>query len=136
METGHQSKKIVVATSQKEGKDILVFTEAQKIMQDLIAKFKAADYVDETSPYYIPIGVDAENWDFNTHTWTKPPVAGFVPDVPELEGLEEEKAEEGDILSILASAKGYRKIVADDYEGYFSGDVPDHAVSVFRNWIG
>ena len=127
LETGGKGGKRILARKAEDGSP-LTFPAAHKMMNDLVTTFRGSDYVDETSPYYIPIGAKPDNWDFETNTWSKPPGEELTPDVTRLEGLNNE-VEEGDILSLFATAKGYRKIIAEDYSGYFSGDVPDYAVN-------
>lgn len=102
--------------------------EAQTMLQQLSDHAKKSGYVSSDSPDYIPRGSTPENWDFyaNKAFGEDPAIENEqVKDVKE----EMPKQKDVDIAELLGSNNKMKKN-AEDFEGFFSGQVPDYAVSL------
>ena len=98
-------------------------------LNDVIEKRgKANGYVDESSMAYIPEGANPGNFDFvvnvqkGTGLPTETPTEVDVDDEPIGSGIK--------FRSFANSGRGWYK-VSQDYEGYFSGDIPDSAANMW-----
>ena len=98
-------------------------------------------YVEEGEPEYIPEGATIYNWDFSNnvpkkHEITDVPGGPITIEPPEgfqkVEGEEDGEDDEFDIMEFASTdywGKMRRISQSPNFEGYFTGNVPDYAVS-------
>jgi hypothetical protein len=107
--------------NRKRPKDDLSKENAIKLLDKYIAHLKSQGYVDKDSSDYIPVGANSSNWDFEFNRSLE------VSRMEESTKIKEEKEME-EMREIMASNKQYK--VAQDFQGYFSGNVPDYAAQM------
>jgi hypothetical protein len=121
-----ENRKIITSKNDK-GED-LTFEDGLMQMAYWINKFLTKGFVDETSPFYIPEGANNQTWDFETNTWKHAPVV-MPSSVEPLADIEDADIEEVDIFGEAGSGVFTHK-KAQNFEGYFTGTVPDYAAGV------
>jgi len=106
----------------------LTFDDALPIMSQKVKHFIDAGFVNDASPMSIPEGANEETWNFILGTWKQAPQKA-----QSIEGVIDEDEDEiefsGDEMLELGSVNRNYK-TAQDFEGYFDGEVPDHAVGM------
>ena len=122
LSTGEDGGKKVAANSDTVGY-VLKFDKALSLMTQLTNKFIMAGFVDDSSPQRIPQGANQETWDFELGTWKQAPEQ--MQQNISLEEDGDDMGIEGGELLTLGSTK-----VAQDFGGYFTGDVPDYAAGM------
>ena len=155
LETGEQSEKKRIGDPSRK----MSPSDVMEIINDILARTKSKGFVGDKSFLYYPVGATQDNYDFSRHKWTVPeseiPNKGRrkvhveqpsspvdqSPQIPAEEEIEEE-IEEGyddggpsigdvDLKDLLASNKKKYKIAqAEDFEGFFLGEIPDYAVNM------
>ena len=110
LETGEQGEPMKVSDTATRG-------EIAGIVRELInTRCKANGYVDESSIEYIPEGANPSNFDFVLNNWKKNDAPSDTP------------------TGTQPATKSLKNLFASgftpDYEGYFSGDIPDSAASM------
>jgi len=125
---GKSDKKILARKNQQGGP--LNFDQALSVLYQKISKFLNYGFVDDTSPVRIPAGVTVQNWDFNRGNWID------APSVPVGSGVSmdnNEDDEDDDIQGeemLQLGSKNTSYVTAQDFDGYFTGDVPESAVGM------
>ena len=87
--------------------------QALEILESNIESFKRRGYVDSTSIWYIPKDVTPETFNFDLNLWKK-------------DLLTQQESATNDFDDILSKSVSSYK-TAQNFEGYFTGNVPDYA---------
>lgn len=125
LETGKAGNERNIATQNpQEPLDDII-----KIFNERVEQAKANGFVDKDHPLYIPVQANAENFDFLLNRWKKEPVVEMDTEKNRVEDefIGDEIADI-DFGKILSSKKRYK--MAQDFGGFYTGNVPDYAVEM------
>lgn len=127
-ESGKKDSYIIWKNSNEDG-TALTKQQAQELFDKLVLQLRGARYVDESASLdYIPPEANKSNWDFGWNKWkegvgpkkeTNIQSEIITPDVKDVDVI-------GSANSMIKEGQDY------NFEGFFSGDVPDHAI----NYLG
>lgn len=109
LETGVKEPLRLIKALNDDGTEINE-EDAIKIMNENIERAKNNSYIERGTIGYLPDGINSDNWDFNLNKW---------------KDSKEVQIEE-DIERLMSNNKQYR--TAQDFQGYFTGNVPEYAI--------
>jgi len=125
LDTGGRDGKKVAANEDTVGYT-LKFDKALSLMTQLVNKFISVGFVDDSSPRRVPQGVNENNWNFELGEWKDAPPQSQQN--ISYEGDDDISIEEGGMLTMGFNEKNYT--LAQNFDGYFSGNVPDYAANM------
>ena len=113
--------------------------QAMTLLDQVVQRVKINKFfVDQTNSSYIPKEANVQNWDFELNAWKKPAVTPPVKPVnkpittpPTSATLPKNNAPQKKKLTNKASGKEQYR-VAQNFDGFYSGNVPDYAT----NYLG
>ncbi|GAG97306.1 unnamed protein product, partial [marine sediment metagenome] len=102
--------------------------EALLVVEEWVKKAKLNGFVGEGESGYIPKGANPSNWNFLYNTPIKD-TNKKTEQPPQVDVPHDEDDDDEDLLSLLSfNYKKYK--TAQDFEGYFNGDIPDTAADI------
>ena len=120
LETNKRSEKKVIRDKGNHN-DALSGEEALNIMERHIQNAKTNGfYVDDNSLQYIPEGANKDNWDFSLNMWKKDMTESQPQD-------DKDNKDDKDFIANLFGSNNNWYKTAQNYQGYYGGNIPDYA---------